>query len=291
HATAAIQVAREACGGAGYLAENRLPALKADTDVFTTFEGDNTVLLQLVAKGLLTGYRDAFGSLDGWGRVGHVADLVRDTLLERTAARGLSQRLADAAPGRRDVPMRSRRWQLSMFQDREKHTLEGVIRRLRKRSSSSGVDSFEGFNGVQDHVLQTAQSHIDRVVLQSFAAAVERTTDPAARALLDDVCSLYALCTIEADKAWFLEHGRLTPTRAKLLTSTVNSLLKELRPQMGTLVEAFAIPAGWKTARILEEEPARQAVMAAHDADLRSSAVASRPLLPTATNLMIAPGQ
>ena len=59
---------REACGGAGYLQENRLPHLKADTDVFTTFEGDNTVLLQLVAKGLLTGYRDAFGSLDGLGQ-------------------------------------------------------------------------------------------------------------------------------------------------------------------------------------------------------------------------------
>src|SRR6185436_10153003 len=39
HATRAIQEAREACGGAGYLAENRLIALKADTDVFTTFEG------------------------------------------------------------------------------------------------------------------------------------------------------------------------------------------------------------------------------------------------------------
>ena len=74
HATRTIQMCREACGGAGYLAENRLPGLKADTDVFTTFEGDNTVLLQLVAKGLLTGYRDAFGSLAGWGKVGYVAD-------------------------------------------------------------------------------------------------------------------------------------------------------------------------------------------------------------------------
>ena len=59
HATRAIQVARETCGGAGYhLAENRLIALKADTDVFTTFEGDNTVLTQLVAKALLTAYAD-----------------------------------------------------------------------------------------------------------------------------------------------------------------------------------------------------------------------------------------
>ncbi|MFL6095023.1 MAG: acyl-CoA dehydrogenase family protein, partial [Blastococcus sp.] len=81
HATRTIQMCREACGGAGYLQENRLPHLKADTDVFTTFEGDNTVLLQLVAKGLLTGYRDTFGSLDGWGRVGFIADMVRETVL------------------------------------------------------------------------------------------------------------------------------------------------------------------------------------------------------------------
>ena len=67
HATAAIQTAREACGGAGYLAENLLPGLKADTDIFTTFEGDNTVLLQLVAKELLTRYRTSFGELDPLG--------------------------------------------------------------------------------------------------------------------------------------------------------------------------------------------------------------------------------
>ncbi len=54
HTSTAIQEAREACGGAGYLAENRLIALRADTDVFTTFEGDNHVLTQLVAKELLT---------------------------------------------------------------------------------------------------------------------------------------------------------------------------------------------------------------------------------------------
>src|SRR5690606_30461418 len=56
HATRTIQECREACGGAGYMSANRFAALKADTDVFTTFEGDNHVLYQLVAKGLLTDY-------------------------------------------------------------------------------------------------------------------------------------------------------------------------------------------------------------------------------------------
>ena len=97
----------------------------------------------------------------------------------------------------------------------------------------------------QDHVLRTAQAHIDRVVLEAFVAGIERTTDPAAKALLDRVCDLYALSTIEADKGWFLEHGRLTPTRAKALTGAVNDLLKELRPHMRTLVDAFAIPDAW----------------------------------------------
>ena len=59
HASETIQSCREACGGAGYLRANRFAALKADTDVFTTFEGDNTILLQLVAKNLLTDYKDA----------------------------------------------------------------------------------------------------------------------------------------------------------------------------------------------------------------------------------------
>ena len=75
HATRTIQECREACGGAGYLSVNRFAALKADTDVFTTFEGDNTVLLQLVAKGLLTDYASEFEDLDQFGMVRYVAGL------------------------------------------------------------------------------------------------------------------------------------------------------------------------------------------------------------------------
>jgi acyl-CoA oxidase len=283
HATRTIQMAREACGGAGYLQENRLPHLKADTDVFTTFEGDNTVLLQLVAKGLLTGYRDAFGSLDGWGKVGFVADMVRETVLERTAARGLIARLVDAVPGRDDeVPLRDRGWQLKMLEDREKHVLEGAIRRLRRGADTPGVRPFDVFNDVQDHVLRTAQVHIDRVVLEAFVAGIERTTDVGARALLERVCDLYALSTIEADRGWFLEHGRLTATRSKALTGAVNGLLKELRPHVVTLVDAFAIPEDWKGAAILREESDRQAAMATSD---------TAPRRGTATSLEVPPGQ
>ena len=77
HATYSIQEAREACGGAGYMAENRLIGLKGDTDVFTTFEGDNHVLTQLVAKQLLTAYADDIASMRP-GRMGAIRSQLRE---------------------------------------------------------------------------------------------------------------------------------------------------------------------------------------------------------------------
>ncbi|MBQ1024016.1 acyl-CoA dehydrogenase [Micromonospora sp. C95] len=267
HAARTIQLCREACGGAGYLAENRLPGLRADTDVFTTFEGDNTVLLQLVAKGLLTGYRDEFGSLDGWGRASFVAEQVREMVLERSAARSLIQQLISAVPGRdEEVAVTDRGWQLKIFDDREKHLLEGAIRRLRSGASSKRDRPFDIFNDVQDHVLTAAAAHVDRITLEAFVAGIEDTADPGVRALLSRVCDLYALSVIESHKGWLLEHGRLTPARSKAITGVVNGLLKELRPQMRTLVDGFAIPETWLHAAILREEPGRQDTMTAHDA-------------------------
>jgi acyl-CoA oxidase len=230
HATATIQAVREACGGAGYLAENLLPGLKADTDVFTTFEGDNTVLLQLVAKGLLTDYRDNFADLSPLATARLVAEQLMGAVLERLPAPKLgSPALFDRA------------WQRDLFADREQHVLAGLARRLRA-AASSDADPFDVFNDAQDHVLLAGRAHIDRLVLDAFVAAIDGCADASAKALLERVCDLHVLSNIEADRAWYLEHGRLTPPVAKKVVAEVNALCKELRPHARTLVDAFAIP-------------------------------------------------
>jgi acyl-CoA oxidase len=250
HATATIQECREACGGAGYLSANRFAALKADSDVFTTFEGDNTVLLQLTAKNLLTDYRDQFGELDPLGTATFMAAQVASQVAERTALRELLGRLGDQLlPGRDDErDLLDRATQLELFRWRHEHVLAGVARRL-KAGIDGGGDPFAVLVDCQDHVVSAARSWADLVVLEAFAAAVEDCEDPVARDLLDRLCSLHALSAIEHERGWYQEHGRLSPPRSKAVIKRVNALCAELRPHAETLVDAFGVPesclGGW----------------------------------------------
>jgi acyl-CoA oxidase len=268
NATEVIQVCREACGGQGYLSENRLGALRTDTDVFTTFEGDNTVLLQLVAKGLISGYADDFGNLDTLGTIRFVADQVLDSVAERTSLHSLAERLRGAAGGDDDEVLDSS-WQIKLLDDREEHTLDSLVRRLRPaRGKGVSADrAFEIFNSTQDHLLRAARSHLDGLVLDAFNRACEGQQDPAARSLMRQVCDLYALSVIEADKGWFLEHGRISASRAKAVTSEVNRLCQGLRPHARALIDAFGIPESWIGAPIaVGDEARRQDEAVAHAA-------------------------
>ncbi|MEP6666652.1 MAG: acyl-CoA dehydrogenase [Nocardioidaceae bacterium] len=241
HATEVIQICRGACGGAGYLSENRFAALKADTDVFTTFEGDNTVLLQLVAKGLLTEFKQGFNDLDPIGMVRFVATQAVESVVEKTAIRQLVERLRDAVPNREDdAGLLDLDYHQEVFRWREEHMRAGLARRL-KRGIDEGSDPFEVFASCQDHVVSMARAHVERMVLGSFVTSVQRA-DEAIRPVLEQLCQLHALATIEADRAWFLEHGRLSSERSKAITAMVGRLCEQLAPVAEVLTDGFAIP-------------------------------------------------
>lgn len=251
HASHAIQEAREACGGAGYLAENRLIALRADTDVFTTFEGDNHVLTQLVAKELLTAYADDIKGMSPVEWVRFAANYAGERVLKRTAAQTIMQTILDTRQDNEEEgSLFNRGTQVQMFEDREEYMLASVARRLQGKAKE--MSAFDAFNAVQDHVLHAAQSHIDRVVLEAFVAGIDACEDDDARELLSDVCDLYALSVIEGDKAWFIEHRFLSTERAKAVTRGINERCRSLRPHVETLVDGFGIPEQLRYAAMLD---------------------------------------
>ncbi|MGW9672366.1 acyl-CoA dehydrogenase family protein [Streptomyces koyangensis] len=245
HATRTIQECREACGGAGYLSLNRFAALKSDSDIFTTFEGDNHVLLQLVAKGLLTDYASEFEDLDQLGTVRYVAGLAVETLLEKTSAHKLLERVRDLLPGGdewdQEAGLLDSEYQLAMVRYREEHMLAGVARRL-KRGVDQKRDPGAVFSQVQDHVIALAQAHVERLVLEAFVAKVRELPEGGEKFALGLLCDLFALSTIEADRAWFMEHGRLTVQRSKAITREVNDLCRKIRPLALDLVDAWGVP-------------------------------------------------
>jgi acyl-CoA oxidase len=251
HAVRTVQTCREACGGAGYLAENRLPVLRGDVDVFTTFEGDNTVLLQLVAKGLLTDHRHHLGELDALGTARAVAGQVGGLLAERIGARSLVRRVREAVPGRTRAALLDREVQLALLADREQHVLEGLARRLsRGRGSTQGAAEVAA--AAQEHMLAAARAAMDRVAAESFARAVERAEGPA-RGVLSRLLDLHVLATIEADLAWFLVHDRLDPAAARVLGSLVDDLCAGVRRDARALVDAFAVDDAWAAAELLTD--------------------------------------
>ncbi|WP_422785694.1 acyl-CoA dehydrogenase [Pseudonocardia spirodelae] len=248
HATHTIQTCREACGGAGYLEENLLPALKADTDVFTTFEGDNTVLLQLLAKELLSDY----GRTIKKGNPLEIAPLLgrqlAGVLAERTGAASLTRRLPF-----RGIDLTDRRRRRELLAVRREDTLAATIRSLAP-AMRRGADEFAVFNSAQDLLLVAARAHVDTLVERSFADKLATVDDPAVRGLLERVYDLHVLSVIDRERAWYLETGRLTAAESRSIRPVVNGLCTELRPYARTLVDAFGVPEEWLACPMLDDE-------------------------------------
>ncbi|WP_407344832.1 acyl-CoA dehydrogenase [Pengzhenrongella phosphoraccumulans] len=240
HALTTLQTAREACGGAGFLAENRLVSLRADLDVFVTFEGDNTVLLQLVAKRLLADYAREFVGVDAGGVARYVATRAADAALHRTPLLRAVQTLADGGNVRRSAgQLRDAETQRELLTDRVEAMVAEVAVALRPATRSSRVEAAALFNAHQHELIEAARAHAELVQWQAFTAALERIEDPGTRQVLTWVRDLFGLSIIERNLAWYLINGRLSAGRARTVTSYISRLLTRLRPHAQDLVDAF----------------------------------------------------
>ncbi|MEM6732339.1 MAG: acyl-CoA dehydrogenase, partial [Myxococcota bacterium] len=232
HATDTVQECREACGGQGYRTENRFAALKADSDIFTTFEGDNTVLLQLVARGVLGAFKAQFQDMRWYDAIRQVSQMALDTVSDKNP---FTVRWTD------ESHLRDLEFHAQVLKAREESLTLSVARRL-KRRIDDGMDPFFAFSEVQSHVLALANAHVEREV---HAAIAQRARDAVGGPLSDvlhQLAALYGLRLLEHDRAWFLENGFFEPAKSKAIRDQIDALCTELGPESLALTDAFDIP-------------------------------------------------
>jgi len=230
--TAAIQECREACGGKGYLLENRIADLKNDTDIFTTFEGDNTVLLQLAAKGVLSNFKSELNA----GGFLSVLKLLRTRMTDKLATINptYSNKLDKAHLFDPKFHLHALDYRLRRLTDTAAMRIRSYIKK--------GMPSYQAFLKVQTHLLELGKAYSEALAMTWFYDFVSEQEEGIYKELLYQLGALHALSIIRGDASWYLEQGYLSSSKSKAIRQRLERLSTELRPHINALVDGFGIP-------------------------------------------------
>lgn len=188
--------------------------------------------MQLVAKSRLSEFKQTFGSMNLFGVLGYVADRAGTAIAEKNP---FATRNTDEAH------LLDFEFHMNAFEYREKDILTSAAQRLRKLISG-GMDSFDAFNVSQRHLIDVAEAHVERVILEQFIHQIGETKDAGCRAVLTKLCQLFALSQMEKNKGWYLESGYMEQVKTKAIRKLVSQLCWDIRQEAVPLVDAFKIP-------------------------------------------------
>ncbi len=235
-----LQEAREACGGAGFMAENRLTGLRADLDIYVTFEGDNNVLLQLVAKRLLSDYAAQFKGADPAALARFAVAQTAAKAYHGAGLRTLGQRVRDLGSTARSVQgLRDSDTQRDLLTDRVESMVAEIAARLRPAAKLSKKAAAALFNSQQNELIEAARAHAELLQWEAFTRALDRVTDDGTRQVLTWLRDIFGLGLLEKHLAWYLINGRISPQRGQAVSAYLDRLIGRVRPHAQDLVDAF----------------------------------------------------
>uniref|UniRef100_A0A3Q3ICG7 Acyl-coenzyme A oxidase n=1 Tax=Monopterus albus TaxID=43700 RepID=A0A3Q3ICG7_MONAL len=219
-----IQECREACGGHGYLAMNRLGDLRNDNDPNCTYEGDNNVLLQQTSNYLLSLLHAKHHDGVQIESPVHSVDFLDDfhmTLGSKFTATTMEECMDSAAY----------KWLVCFL-------LEESHKRL-EQQRASGKDEFEARNNSQVYYCRSlAIAYIEHSCLQRFhELTTDHDTPAGLRPVLSKLCALYGLWSISSHMVT-LYQGMYS----ELVQMAILTLCSQLKDDAVALVDVFAPP-------------------------------------------------
>lgn len=229
-----IQECREACGGHGYLAMNRLGDLRNDNDPNCTYEGDNNVLLQQTSSYLLNWLQVKLRDNDRIESPLHTVNFLDDIhqILESKFTAATEEECMDSA-----VPVAAYKWLVCFL------LTESSKRLQQQRSVGKGV--FEAQNDSQVYYCRSlALAYIELNCLQRFHEQSRSEETPVAlRPVLQKLCGLYGLWSLNSHMATLYQGGYLSGRKpAQMVQTAILTLCSQLKDDAVTLVDVMAPP-------------------------------------------------
>ncbi|KAM7377685.1 hypothetical protein PAMA_014138 [Pampus argenteus] len=229
-----IQECREACGGHGYLAMNRLGDLRSDNDPNCTYEGDNNVLLQQTSNYLLSclhaKHHDGVRIESPLQTVDFLDDL-HNILGSKFIATTMEECMDSA------VPLAAYKWLVCFLLEESQKRLE--------QQRASGKDEFEARNNSQVYYCRSlALAYVEQNCLQRFhELTTDQDTPAGLRPVLSKLCALYGLWSLSSHMATLYQGNYLSGRKpAELFQMAILTLCSQLKDDAVALVDVFAPP-------------------------------------------------
>merc|ERR1711997_197929 len=206
HLEECVTTSRERCGGQGYLSCNRFGTFLGLAHAAMTAEGDNSVLMQKVAK-------EHLGVM---------------------AKKGFKNPMVYP-----DNEQFTNNDYLMWILNQREVTLFGTLGKKMAAAGKEGM--FNTWMMEESDVIQgAARSFGDRLIAERFAHTVE-TCDAGLKPILEKLFTLYMVSTIEQNLGNLLILGIIKPNQIASLKETAVQLCQELGPHSLSLCDAFAI--------------------------------------------------
>ncbi|CDW74570.1 acyl-oxidase family protein [Stylonychia lemnae] len=223
----AIDEIRQSCGGAGFLSWSSLPSLQQDFAPNTTFEGDNTVMLQQAARLIMKNVTLVMKGKKPHEFFAHL-ELIKDLPVANKTLSSVSEVLEleylDLALATRAA------FKIRFFMEKYMTTEATENEKL---NSLLAIDILPM---VKAHVMYTTFRHF-RQGIESNGFKCENL-----KKHFRNLCRLYALNELTQDNQSLYECGFFTQGTMKIISQGLKQLLQEIRPHMIPLVESLRIP-------------------------------------------------
>lgn len=224
-----LQTCRECCGGHGYSAYNRFGSMRDDHDIYLTFEGDNTVLVQQLGGYLLKQYSKQFRGNQITDAVRYLRRQIGVIVRERNP---LITRLAT------ERHLRSSEFHLQAFEYRTAKLLQECAMELNRNRRKMGF--FNAYTDIVPKLVRLARAYVEQFCLEEFYSVIEQTTNRDLQHVLKLLCELYALNIMNDNIGDFLD--LIKKNKAKAIEQLRDELCDEIREHAVSLCDAFDIP-------------------------------------------------